>query len=164
MKTVKKIGNVYSIILLIVLALVAVLMIVPKIMGYDEYAVVKDCMEPTIQAGAMVYDKEIDPEKLEVGDVITFEVSKDELLTHRITAIDAEKKTVTTKGDADQTEHVSSVSFEKILGEYKFNIPFLGYFFIFAQSPAGIAVICGLIIIWLALMIAPSILSKKETK
>lgn len=164
MKTVKKIGNVYSIILLIVLAVIALSMIIPKILGYDGYAVAKKNMEPTIQAGAMVFDKEVDPADLKVGDIVTYEVSDDELLTQRITVIDAEGKKVTTMGEADETQQVSTVSFEKILGKYKFHIPFLGYFFIFAQSPVGIAVICGLIIIWLALMIAPSVLSKKEAK
>lgn len=149
MKTVKTIGNVYSIILIVVLAILALVMIVPKIMGYDEYAMAKKSMEPTIKAGAMVFDKKVDLEKLEVGDIITYEVSEDELLTHRITAIDAEKKTVTTKGDANNAEDASLVAYNNILGKYEFNIPFLGYIFLFAQSVAGIVVICALLLLWL---------------
>ncbi len=162
MKTVKTIGNVYSIILIVVLAILALVMIVPKIMGYDEYAMAKKSMEPTIKAGAMVFDKKVDLEKLEVGDIITYEVSEDELLTHRITAIDAEKKTVTTKGDANNAEDASLVAYNNILGKYEFNIPFLGYIFLFAQSVAGIVVICALLLLWLGLNLLPRVANKNE--
>lgn len=164
MKTVKKIGNVYSIILLVVMAVIALCMIIPKILGYDGYAMSEKNMEPAISEGAMVFDKEVDPADLKVGDIVTYEISEDELLTQRIAVVDVDGKKVSTMGEADETQQLSTVSFEKILGKYKFNIPVLGYILMFAQSTAGIVVICGLIIIWLALMIAPSILSKKEAK
>lgn len=160
----KKICNILSTVLLIVLALVAAALIVPKLLGFDQFAVLSGSMEPNIHVGAIVYDKEVETESLEVDDVITYQLSGNTMVTHRIVAIDAEAGTVTTKGDANETEDGSPVSFENIVGKYAFNIPFLGYISIYAKTPLGIGAICGILIVIILLNFLPDALSDDDDK
>ena len=146
------------------LALVAAALIVPKLLGFDQFAVLSGSMEPNIHVGAIVYDKEVEPESLEVDDVITYQLSGNTMVTHRIVAIDAEAGTVTTKGDANETEDGSPVSFENIVGKYAFNIPFLGYISIYAKTPLGIGAICGILIVIILLNFLPDALSDDDDK
>lgn len=164
MKIVKKICNFLSMILLIALLLIAVALIVPKFLGYDQFAVLSGSMEPNIHVGAIAYDKEADPEKLAVGDVVTYQLSDGTLVTHRITAIDTENKTVTTKGDANESEDASPVAFSNIIGKYEFNIPYLGYISIYGKTPLGIAVICGVLVVIILLNFLPDALSDDKEK
>lgn len=164
MKIVKKICNFLSMILLIALLLIAAALIVPKFLGYDQFAVLSGSMEPNIHVGAIAYDKEADPEKLAVDDVVTYQLSDGTLVTHRITAIDAENKTVTTKGDANESEDASPVAFSNIIGKYEFNIPYLGYISIYGKTPLGIAVICGVLVVIILLNFLPDALSDDKEK
>ena len=160
----KKICNVLSSILLIVLALIAAALIVPKLLGYDQFAVLSGSMEPNIHVGAIVYAKEADTETLEVGDIITYQISGETMVTHRIVAIDETASTVTTKGDANEAEDASPVSYQNIVGKYAFNIPYLGYISIYGKTPLGIGAICGALILIILLNFLPDALSDDEDK
>ena len=67
----KKICGFLSGVLLIVLAVLAGILIIPKVMGYEEMAVLTGSMEPNYPVGSLIFVKEVDPENLKVGDVIT---------------------------------------------------------------------------------------------
>ena len=160
----KKICNVLSVIVLIILAAIAALLFVPKIIGYGQYAVLSGSMEPNIHVGEVVIDKPFDPDEIDVGTVITYQISADTLVTHRIVAIDADNEVVTTKGDANDAEDASPVSYDNILGIYAFNVPYLGYISIYSKTPLGIAAICGVLVVVILLNFIPDILEedKKE--
>ena len=162
MKIVKKVCSISSTILLIALALIAAALFVPKFLGYDQFAVLSGSMEPNIHVGAIVYAKEADPETLEVGDVITYQISGDTMVTHRIVAIDEAATSVTTKGDANEAEDASPVSYENIVGKYAFNIPYLGYISIYGKTPLGIGAICAVLILIILLNFLPDALSEDE--
>ena len=53
----KKICNVLSMVVFFGLLVIAGFLFVPKMLGYDEYAVLSGSMEPGIPVGAIVYDK-----------------------------------------------------------------------------------------------------------
>lgn len=158
----KRICSFLSTIILIVLAIIAALLIVPKFLGYSQYAVLSGSMEPNIHVGAIVYDKEVDADSLEVGDVVTYQLGSDTLVTHRITEIDTANQTVTTQGDANDTADASPVSYENIKGVCAFSIPVLGYLSIYGKTPIGIAAICGILIILILLNFLPEIFAKEE--
>jgi signal peptidase len=159
---IKKICNVLSTVLLLVLALVAAALIIPRILGYGQYAVLSGSMEPKIHVGAIVYDKAADTSELEVGDIITYQLSSETLVTHRITAINASEGTVTTKGDANDSEDGAPVPYSNIVGKYAFNIPYLGYITIYGRTPLGIGVICGILVLLILLNFLPDALSGDE--
>ena len=98
-----------------VLAVVlAALMVLPTLLGYERYVIISGSMEPTIPVGSVVYDEVVPVEDLEVGDVITFvppaEYGVDDPVTHRIVQIVVADETSSapgalvfrTKGDANE--------------------------------------------------------------
>ena len=80
----KKICGFLSGILLIVLEALAGILIIPKVMGYEEMAVLTGSMEPKYPVGSLIFVKEENLEKLQVGDVITYRLSGDTVVTHRV--------------------------------------------------------------------------------
>lgn len=158
----KKICNVLSAILLVILAAVALLLIVPKVMGMQEMAVLTGSMSPGIPVGSIVYVKETDASALQVGDVVTYKLTDSTYVTHRIAAIDTADGTVTTKGDANDAEDASPVPYANILGRMVFHVPYLGYVSIYAKTPIGIAALCGVAIVVLLLFFLPDLLSRED--
>lgn len=160
----KKICGFLSGIILIVLALLAGVLIIPKVMGYEEMAVLTGSMEPEYPVGSLIYVKEKDPETLQVGDVITYRLSGDTVVTHRIVEIDTEAQTVTTKGDANESNDGQPVAFDSIVGKAEFKIPYLGFISMNIKTPKGILAICGVLVAIILLTFIPEIFSDEEKK
>ncbi len=158
----KKICGILSGIILLVLAVLAGLLIIPKLMGYEEMAVLTGSMEPNYPVGSLIFVKEIDPDQLEVGDVITYRLDSDTVVTHRIVEIDKEAQMVTTKGDANSSNDGSPVSYSEIVGKAHFKIPYLGYVSMNIKTPKGIMAICGVLIAIILLTFLPEIFSPEE--
>ena len=160
----KKICSILSTIIMILLVAVAGLMFVPRVLGCQEFAVLSGSMVPAIPVGALVVDKKPDTGSLEVGDIVTYQISEDTLVTHRVTAIDETAKTVTTKGDANNVEDGAPVPFSNIVGVYAFHVPYLGYISIYGKTPLGIAGICGVLIVIILLNFLPDALSSDDQR
>ena len=160
----KKICSFFSTILMLLLVVIAALLLVPKLFGYTQYAVISGSMEPNIPVGSIVYDKEVEPEELEIGDVITYRLSGDTLVTHRIVAIDEASQSVQTKGDANEAEDGAPVPYSEIVGLKAFHVPLLGYISIYGKTPLGIAAVCGVLVLLILLNFLPDILSEEEEK
>jgi signal peptidase I len=92
--------------------MIAGLMLVPGLLGYQRYVIVSGSMEPAIPTGSVVYDEIVPVSELAVGDIITFvppaEYGLTDPVTHRIVEIEpasgdhAGKVQVRTKGDANE--------------------------------------------------------------
>lgn len=160
---VKKICNILSTLVLLVLAAVAAVILVPMIMGYKEMAVLSGSMEPTIPVGSIVYVKPLDDATLlEPGDICTYTlVDGETMVTHRVVSIDPESQTLITKGDANDTED-GAISFGQVFGETQFHLPYLGYIAINAKTPTGILVICGVLVVVILLNFIPAIIDAGE--
>lgn len=158
----KKICGILSGIILLILAVLAGLLIIPKFMGYEEMAVLTGSMEPNYPVGSLIFVKEIEPDQLEVGDVITYRLDSDTVVTHRIVEIDKEVQTVTTKGDANSSNDGSPVPYSEIVGKAHFKIPYLGYVSMNIKTPKGIMAICGVLIAIILLTFLPEIFSPEE--
>ena len=65
-------------------------------------AVLSGSMEPTYHVGSLIYVKDADPEEVQVGEPITFKISDDTMVTHRVVAIDPGGPNLQTKGDASR--------------------------------------------------------------
>ena len=78
----RKICNVISGLLAVVLLALAGVLIVPYLMGYTELAVLTGSMQPTLPVGTLIYVKEVEPETLQVGDVVTYRLDGDTMVTH----------------------------------------------------------------------------------
>lgn len=94
---------------------------VANIGGYSIMKVITGSMEPSIHVDDYILVKKIDPDDLEVGDVITFLSDDPEIKdmpnSHRITSIN-DDGTFTVKGDANPSEDVYKVRRDRIVGKY----------------------------------------------
>lgn len=160
----KKICNFFSSLIFIILLLIALVMFVPNILGYKSFAVISGSMEPNIHVGSIVYAKEADFNDLKVDDIISYQLSSDTMVTHRIVSIDNEKQTVVTKGDANDVEDSAPVSKENIIGKVAFSIPLLGYISLNMKTPLGILVICGIVAVLILLNFLPDVFEKEDEK
>lgn len=161
---VKKICNVLNVILLIVLVVVAGLLVIPNLIGYKSFAVISGSMEPNIPVGSIVYAKEADFNELEVGDVISYRLSGDTMVTHRIQEINTDDSTVITKGDANNSADPNPIASSNIVGKVAWSVPLIGYISIYAKTPLGIAAICGVVALIIILNYLPEVLEHEEDK
>lgn len=164
MKVFKKICSILSTLIIIVFAAIAAVLVLPVLFGCKSMAVVSGSMEPQIPVGSIVVVKEVDARELEVGDVISYRISGDTMVTHRITAIDFDNETITTKGDANETEDANPVSFSDVVGRKLFHVPLLGYLSIYIKTPLGIVGVCAVLIVLILLNFLPSVLEPDEKK
>lgn len=158
----EKICKVLSTIIMVVLLILAVLLIGPKLLGFQGYAVLSGSMEPDIPVGSIVYDKEVEPETLKTGDVITYQLSDNTLVTHRIISIDENVEEIITKGDANDVEDGAPVSYSKVVGKMSFSVPLIGYITIYGKTKLGIAAVCGVIVVLLLVNFLPDIFKEDE--
>ena len=166
-KTVFKIWNVISSILLGVLLLLAILLAGVRLFGLRPLTVLSGSMEPTYHVGSLIYVKSVDYTELEPGDVITFMLDEDTLATHRIVEVvpDAEDPTVLrfrTKGDANDVEDGGLVHYKNVVGTPVFSIPMLGYLASYIQNPPGMYIAISVGAILLLLIFIPDLFSDDE--
>lgn len=126
---------------------------VPDFMGYKPFIVLSGSMEPEILAGDLIVTKEIAPEDVQVGDVISFRVDQDVVVSHRVTEIETEGGlSFLTKGDANIGMDATEVLPEDLEGVYLWRFGGMGEFALFLQTPVGmllfVVVPLGLFIIY----------------
>lgn len=117
---------------------------IPSVFGVSPVIVLSGSMEPTFDAGALIFIKDVDVEDLEVDDVICY-LSSGTAITHRIYSVsDDGEITFVTKGDANNAVDRSTVSEDQIEGKYIWHINGLGTFAMFTQTTTGMVVCIGL--------------------
>ena len=167
--TAKKIWNVVTTVLVVAVVLLAIALAGVRLFGLQVYTVLSGSMEPAYHVGALLYDKKVDPAQLRPGDVITFMLDEETIVTHRIVEVvpDEEDPSVIrfrTKGDANAAEDGSLVHYKNVLGTPVFTIPKLGYFANFVQQPPGlyVAIAFGAVLVLLAFL--PDLLGDDKKK
>ena len=107
--------------------LVILIVIVVLISGITKYrliAIGSNSMKPTYSKGdAIIYEK-IDPDDLQVGDIVAFE-KNNIIVTHRIAI--KEDNFIKTKGDANKSVDPYSITNRDVLGKVVFKIKYIGY-------------------------------------
>ena len=163
-KTKKRILNAISYFIVMVVVILAFLTVGIKLFGINVYTVLSSSMEPNYKVGSLIYVKEIDPNTLKKGDVITYKLSNNMNATHRIVEIfkDSDSTLFRTKGDANLIPDEVLVKDENIIGKPIFNIPYLGYITTFIQTKVGktIAILVGTFLVTIVFLI--DIVIKKE--
>lgn len=160
--TLKKVWNVASTVIVVLVVLCAVFLMGSRIVGYQVYTVISGSMEPSYSVGDLLYVKKVDVNTIQVGDPITFVLNENLVVaTHRVVRIDAEKKHFYTKGDANQIEDSEPVHFNNVIGVPQFAIPKLGYVSNFVQNPPGTYITIGAGIVLVLIVFLPDMLKKK---
>ena len=159
---VKKICNLISYLVLVVLLAVAAVIALPLLLGYKELAVLTGSMEPNVPVGSMEYIKQVDAAELQPGDICTYYLSDGEtFVTHRVVSVDAENSTLITQGDANENPD-GPVSFDRVYGRVDFHVPWVGYCASNIKTPKGIMAICGVLLVVLLVNFIPAIIDADE--
>ena len=166
MKTAKKIWNIVSIALIAVVVVLAILIAGVRLFGLEVYTVLSGSMEPHFHTGSIIYVVEVEPEELQVEDVITYHLTGQTNSTHRIIDIQEEngKLQFYTKGDNNNTADPKPVSEDKLIGKAVFSIPLLGYLLNFVQQPPGSYVAIAVAAVLLLMIIVPDLIFEDKKK
>lgn len=139
---------VFAIIILVVTSLIIQKYIlkeeVPNIFGYKILQVMSGSMSGEFETGDTILIKEIKEESdLKIGDVITYRIAKNTLVTHRIVNITktGESLNYTLKGDANNVEDSEKILFSSIEGIYVKKLILIGKIISFMQKPYGMVII-----------------------
>ncbi len=160
---IKKIWNISTTILVVVVIIFAILLVGVRIFGIQAYSVISGSMEPEYPVGSLIYVKEAEPSEIKVGDVITFVLKNETPATHRVIEIDEDNQKFYTKGDANDTED-APVHFNNLIGKPIFKIPYLGYFAYYIQHPPGMYIAIAIGACLLLLVFIPDLFKKDEKK
>ncbi len=117
------------------------------VFGYRVVIISGGSMEPAIDTGSLLLSQRVEPEGLQIGDVITFRYPESKTsITHRIVSVrDVDGvRSFTVKGDANQTADAEEISFGAGRAyTMLFAVPYAGYLLAFTRSPLGIIAIVG---------------------
>ncbi len=156
---VRKIWNIFTTVIVICVVVLAVLLVGARLIGLQVFTVLSGSMEPDYPTGSLIYVKSIDPNEIEVRDVITFMLDEDTVATHRVVEIIPDENSpeilrFKTKGDANDVEDGTPVHMANVIGTPIFTIPKLGYVANYIQNPPGmyIAISVGAILILLVFL------------
>lgn len=151
--------------ILLVVALIApfVAHAVPEVIGASEsYVVQSGSMEPALQTGSVIFVYETQPENIEEGDIIVYDLRGEnrKVTTHRVVEVNRDDGLAfRTKGDANEEADPYVVPAQSVIGEVPVigplgvpaTIPYLGQaliylsskwaIFWFAMVPAGLLIL-----------------------
>lgn len=126
-----KSGRVCSMIgtvLIVAVIVMCSLLVLPEMAGFHMYHVISGSMEPTIKVGSLLYVREGKAEEIEEDDIIAFYSSLEDgsIITHRVVKNNVVSGTFKTKGDANDKEDPTPVSYQNFIGKVTVKIPYIG--------------------------------------
>ena len=145
---------VLGIILFTAAVLSSLVMVVPALFRMQNYVVASGSMEPTMPVGSLIFARKVDPQDLEVGDIIVFETARGtgEKITHRVVENDQTAREITTKGDANEAQDPTPVTYDRVVGRVIRHIPKIGSVVMQMQAWYGKVLIIGVLILGFALI------------
>lgn len=125
-----------------VVVLIAFLLYGLQLLGIKPYVVLSGSMQSVYPTGSIIYVADVLPEKLDVGDIITFQLSGGTVVTHRIVECVPDKTEpdvvrFRTKGDENPIADGILVAYDDVIGKPLFGIPLLGYLAAYISQPPG---------------------------
>ncbi len=132
-------------VLLVLVILLCIPVTLPRMMGYEIYAVVSGSMEPEMPVGSLVYVKGEEAAEIAEGEVIAFYSSVDagSVITHRVVENRVVSGEFITKGDANEKEDMLPVPYGNLIGRAVFTLPGAGVLSeMLASGPGRVAAAC----------------------
>jgi signal peptidase len=173
---VRKIFNVFTTIVLILLVALVVFIFItrlsgntPSIFGYHVFRVQTDSMVPTLNVGDIILVKETSAEDIHNGDIVTYRCLYGNLAGQTITHRVAQEPEVrngqyyyVTKGDKAGAVLDDEISYDQVEGKYVKTVPYLDKMFSFFLSPAGLITFIALIVVLFGYEMISLIMSYKS--
>lgn len=149
-----------------VIILLCMPLVLPKILGYQTYAVISGSMEPAIHVGSLVYVKDVEAEEVQEGDVIAFYSAADTgaIITHRVEKNQVVSGQFITKGDANEAEDPLPIKYELFIGKVVLDIPVLGKILSMMVTLQGKLATGGIVLFAIILHLIAGKLQNSEVK
>lgn len=138
----EKTTKVIKIIVLVIIITLAIIIIkkiinkeeIPFMTNSNAYIVLSGSMKPEIEIGDIVITTRVNQEDIKIGDIISF-TKGNMMVTHRVTEINEKNGVITykTKGDSNNVEDLGAITYDNIVGKYKYKIPKVGHIILFVQ-------------------------------
>lgn len=120
-------GQFLSTTIIAFIALLAVFFVGVRMAGIEMFSVESNSMSPAFPKDTLVFVRKVDPQTIEIGDVVTYVLNADGVLvTHRVVEIDTEHEQFYTKGDANNSKDPNPVLWGNTIGKVVLGIPKLG--------------------------------------
>lgn len=145
----KKINNLISTILIFLCFLYLIIILGPRIMGYEVNVVLSNSMEPVYTTGELLLVKSATANEIKVNDIISYKGIGNNVITHRVIDIDQNNHLFFTKGDANDSQDSNPVAFNRLKGIVETNIPYLGYVYGLIQTVSTKIVLVSLVLIYI---------------
>lgn len=172
----RKILNILTTILLIVMIAVVVMIFAarlsgksPSVFGYHVFRVSSGSMTPTLEIGDVILVKECSPEDIHLGDIVTYNGTEGEfrgkMITHRVAKEPELRDGVyyyRTKGDREGAMIDPEISFDQVEGKYVNTLPFIDKLYSFFLSSYGLFVFILVIVVLFGYEIISLIVSYKR--
>ena len=156
----RKIVNVLTTVLLVVLVAVVIFVFIarltghsPSIFGYHIFRVSSGSMEPTLMVGDVILVKSVQPEDIQKGDIVTYNGMEGDfagkVITHRVVEDPVDDGGIwiyQTKGDAEGSIADPKITYNQIEGKYLSKLTFLNAIYSFFLSPYGLITFIFIII------------------
>lgn len=123
----------------LVVALAALLVVVPKATGSTPLTVLTSSMQPTFPPGALVVVRPVDTGLVEPGDVLTYQLESGEaaVVTHRVVEVVSTSdgmRSFVMRGDANGSVDADPVMPVQVKGAVWYSLPLVGWV---AQAVGG---------------------------
>lgn len=152
---IKKIISIFIYIIIIPIIVINITLIVksfikpnkiPDFIGYKNFVIVSESMEPTIMVGDEIFVKKVPEKEIKINDIISFHDGEC-INTHRIVGVSEENgiKMYRTKGDNNRGEDKEKVSYDQIEGKYLFKINNFGNLIKVLQSKVTLVILILLV-------------------
>ena len=152
---IKKIISIFIYIIIIPIIVINITLIIksfikpnkiPDFIGYKNFVIVSESMEPTIMVGDAIFVKKVPEKEIKINDIISFHDGEC-INTHRIVGVSEENgiKMYRTKGDNNRGEDKEKVSYSQIEGKYLFKINNFGNLIKVLQSKVTLAILILLV-------------------
>ena len=155
--------------LLAVVALGAILIVIPKVAGATPLTVLTNSMEPGLPPGTLIIIKPVEPDDIRIGDVVTYQIRSGEpdVITHRVIGIDAlgAEKRFIFQGDNNAAPDTELVRAVQIQGRLWYSVPYAGFVnsAVNGENKSWIVyVIAGLLLAYAVWMIVSGIFGRKK--
>ncbi len=161
-KVINRICNGISIIILTGIIMIIGILLIPRLFGYEMYAVMSGSMEPGYPVGSIVMVDTVEAEEIKVGDAIAFYLNDNTVATHRVITVDKQQRTFSTKGDANEIADLSPISFNQLIGKATSHIPMLGYVTLGLKSTKGILISVAILLVLVLLYLVPELVKPES--
>ena len=123
----------------LVVALAALLVVVPKATGSTPLTVLTSSMEPTFPPGTLLVVRPVDTDLVEPGDVLTYQIESGEaaVVTHRVVQVVSSSdgtRSFVMRGDANGSVDADAVMPVQVRGAVWYSLPLVGWV---AQAVGG---------------------------